>query len=45
MAASVYEHATADYLLRGIQKENGNAKLYLMNDYLWQRDYKDFDYS
>lgn len=45
MAASVYGHATADYLLRGIQKRNTQATLHLMNDYLWQRNYDDFDYS
>lgn len=45
MAASVYGHALADYILRGVQKRTPEAVMSLMNDYLWQRNYDNFDYS
>lgn len=45
MAASVDGHALADYILKGVKKRTSNAVMSLMNDYLWQRNFDNFDYS
>ena len=45
MAGSIDNNVLPSYLLRGIQKTSPDATISIMNDYSWQRNYVNFDYS
>lgn len=45
MAASVDETSFVNLIMREILRNNPNAKYSCVNDGVWQRNYKDFDYE